>query len=119
MNKQILKDYLGWGLFLWLIGYILGIVFFMLVPRSMIGWFIMPVGIIITLWVLFEKIKSNSFEYYLGLGIAWALIAVILDYIFIVNLFNESSYYKLDVYLYYIITFTLPLIVGWKNMIKK
>jgi len=28
MSKQLLKDSLGWGLILWFIGYIMGIVFF-------------------------------------------------------------------------------------------
>ena len=55
MNKQLLKDGLGWGFLLWLIGYILGIVFFMFVPPTMIGFVVMPIGIVITLWVLFKK----------------------------------------------------------------
>src|ERR1039458_9739645 len=50
------------------------------VPNSMLGWVIMPIGIIITLWVLFKKIKSKSFEHYLLLAISWTLIAIIFDY---------------------------------------
>lgn len=116
MNKQLLKDSLGWGFVLWLIGYILGIVFFFIVPQNLIGYFIMPIGIIITFWVLFIKIKSNSFKYYLILSFAWTLIAVIFDYIFIVKGFNSGqSYYKVDVYLYYVLTFIMPLLVGWKK----
>lgn len=91
----------------------------MIVPQSMIGWFVMPIGIVITILVLFKKIKSNSFEYYLGLAFIWALIAIILDYIFIVKALNSSEYYKLDVYFYYIITLILPIAVGWKKAIKK
>ena len=41
------------------------------------------------------------------------LIAVICDYFFLVKAFNPADgYYKLDVYLYYGLTFILPLAVG-------
>lgn len=117
MNRQILKDALGWGFFLWLIGYALGILLFSLVPISLIGWIISPIGIAVTLWVLLKKIKVKSFNYYMLLGIAWALIAIVFDYFFLVRVFNpEDGYYKLDVYLYYAITLTLPILAGmYKN----
>jgi len=116
MNKQLLKDSLGWGLLLWLIGYVLGIIFFVFVPQNLIGWIIMPIGTIITLWVLFKKIKSNSFEYYIKIAFSWVLIAIVFDYFFIVKLLSSANgYYKLDVYVYYILIFLLPLIVGWKK----
>jgi nicotinamide riboside transporter PnuC len=80
----------------------------------MIGWFIMPIGTVITLWVLFKKIKSGSFKYYALLAVIWVLIAVVFDYLFLVKAFNpEDGYYKLDVYLYYLLTFALPIIIGW------
>ncbi|MDD5639221.1 MAG: hypothetical protein PHR47_00200 [Candidatus Pacebacteria bacterium] len=116
MNKQLLKDCLGWGLALWLIGYILGIVLFYVVPKDLIGYFIMPIGTIIMLWVLFKKIKSTSFTYYLILSFAWVLIAVVFDYLFMVKALNSGqSYYKADIYLYYILTFIIPLVVGCKK----
>lgn len=111
-----MKDSLGWGFLLWLIGYILGIIFFMLVPPAMIGWLIMPIGIAITLWVLIKKIKRNMFAYYFKIAIIWALIAIICDYLFLVKVLKPSDgYYKPDVYFYYLITFLLPVIVGWKK----
>lgn len=116
MNKQLLKDTLGWGFILWIIGYILGIVFFAFVPPTLIGWVLMPIGVIITLWVLFNKIKNESFQHYILLAISWVLIAIIFDYFFLVKLFKPADgYYKLDVYIYYTLTFLLPLIVGWKK----
>lgn len=116
MNKQIIIDFLGWGVILWLIGYLLGILLFALVPPSIIGWIITPIGTIILLWVLIKKIKSSSFKYYLLLGISWTIIAIVLDYLFLVQLFKpQDGYYKLDVYLYYLLTFLLPLIIGWKK----
>jgi hypothetical protein len=119
MNKQFYKDAFGWGFILWLIGYVLGIIFFKIIPPSLIGWIIMPIGIIITLWVLFRKIKGESFKYYALLAVVWTLLAIILDYFFLVKAFKPADgYYKLDVYLYYALTFILPLAVGWRNKKK-
>jgi hypothetical protein len=117
INKQFLKDTIGWGLLLWLIGYILGIIFFMVMPPAAIGWIITPLATLITLWVLVKKIKSFSVQYYLSVGIIWTALAVILDYLWIVKAFNpKDGYYKLDVYLYYSLTLILPVIVGlWKQ----
>jgi hypothetical protein len=113
MNKRLLKDSLGWGLGLWLIGYALGFIFFFMLPPSLIGWVIMPIGIILTLLVLFKKVKSDRFGYYMILAIVWTVIAIAFDYLFIVKTLKPADgYYKLDVYLYYALTFILPLIVG-------
>lgn len=60
-SKQFLKDAAGWGFALWFIGYILGFIFFAIVSANTIGWAIMPIGMIITLWVLFNKIHIDSF----------------------------------------------------------
>jgi len=116
MSKQFIKDALGWGFLLWFIGYALGMVLFSVVPLSMIGWVTMPISTIITLWVLFKKVKANSFKYYVLLGLVWVLIAVVFDYFFLVKAFKPADgYYKLDVYLYYALTLMLPMIVGWRK----
>lgn len=121
MNKQILKDMLGWGFILWLIGYALGIMLFVVVPPSMIGLIITPIGIVITIWVLLKKIKGEGIGYYLKLSIAWIIIAAVSDYFFLVKAFKPADgYYKLDVYLYYTLTFILPIAVGqYKKMMRK
>lgn len=114
MNRQLLKDSLGWGFVLWLIGYVLGIVLFFVLPPSLLGWVIMPIGLIVTLWVLLNKVKSGALQYYLVLAIVWTAIAIAFDYLFIVKALSPTDgYYKLDVYLYYALTFIVPLIVGW------
>ena len=115
MTKQFLKDALGWGFILWFIGFILGMILFFIVPPAAIGWVITPFGIVITLWVLLKKVKGDSFKYYLLLAIIWTLIAVAFDYFFIVKAFKSVGYYKFDVYLYYVLTFVLPLLVGWRH----
>ncbi|MEQ1603665.1 MAG: hypothetical protein ABL999_02240 [Pyrinomonadaceae bacterium] len=113
MSKELLKDTVGWGALLWLIGYVLGIVLFAFVPVSSIGWIVMPLGTIFTLWVLLAKVKNKSLRYYILLASVWTVIAVVFDYLFLVKLFKPTDgYYKLDVYLYYSLTFALPLIVG-------
>lgn len=117
--KNMLIDLFGWGLILWFIGYVLGFIFFAIVPTSLIGWVIMPIGTIVTLWVLFKKIKSNSLGYYFLIGIIWTLIAVLFDYIFIVKLLKPADgYYKLDVIFYYLLTFALPVTVGLLKLKK-
>ena len=118
-RKKVLINSLSWGFLLWLIGYVLGIIFFMIMPANMIGWAITPIAIVITLWVLFKKIKREQLMFYIGLGVIWTVMAVVLDYIFIVKLFHSTSYYKLDVFIYYALTFLLPILVGWYKMGSK
>ena len=114
MNRQLIKDAFGWGVLLWLIGYGLGIALFTLLPPRALGWVITPIGIAITLWVLFRKVKGDSLGYYLVVGLAWTAIAIVGDYLFIVRAFRPADgYYKPDVYLYYALTFALPIAVGW------
>ena len=116
MKKQFYMDVFVWGFVLWLIGYLLGMILFFVAPQDMIGWVILPIGIIITLWVLFKKIKRDSFNYYLYMAIAWTLIAIVFDYLFIVKALKPADgYYKLDVYLYYALTFILPLAAYWRK----
>ncbi|MFH1667534.1 MAG: hypothetical protein ABH884_00735 [Candidatus Komeilibacteria bacterium] len=109
---QILKNTLFWGLIVWLFGYILGFVFFALVPTNVIGWYIMPLAIIFTLWVLLKKINRESFTCYIGLGVIWTVMAVVLDYVFIVLLLQAVGYYKVDVFLYYVLILVLPIFTG-------
>jgi hypothetical protein len=112
--KKFLTLGLGWGTLLWFIGYVLGIVLFMVVPPNMVGWFISPIGIILTLWVLGKYVKGTTLRDYLLIALIWTLIAIFCDYFFLVKVFKPADgYYKLDVYLYYLLTFFIPLTVGW------
>ncbi|OHA16761.1 MAG: hypothetical protein A3C79_00295 [Candidatus Taylorbacteria bacterium RIFCSPHIGHO2_02_FULL_45_28] len=116
MTKQFYRDALGWGFMLWLIGYALGILLFKAVPQNLLGWVIMPIGIVMALWVLFKKVQADSFKYYVQMAVVWVLIAAVFDYFFLVKMFNPADgYYKLDVYLYYALTFILPLAIGWQK----
>lgn len=107
-------DSLGWGIILWLIGYVLGIVLFFFVPLAMIGWVIAPIGFLITLWAAVRWVERGNLGYYLLVAVIWTVLAVVLDYFFLVQLFKPADgYYKIDVYLYYTLTFLIPLGVGW------
>ncbi len=118
MTKQFYKDALGWGFVLWFIGYALGMIIFFIVPVSVVGG-IYGFWTAITLWVLLRKVKADSFQYYALLAFVWVLIAIIFDYFFLVKTFKlADGYYKPDVYLYYALTFVLPLIIGWRKKAK-
>lgn len=114
--KDRIKSMLFWGFTLWLVGYVAGIVLFFVAPKEYIGWIIAPFATVFTIWVLMKKIKRPELMCYFGTGMIWTMMAVALDFVFIVTLFKAgSSYYEPDVLLYYVLTFSLPLIVGyWK-----
>lgn len=117
MGWPFVKKALVWGFLLWLFGYALGIAFFLFVPQSWLGWTIMPFGIAATLWVLWKKIPSASLRDYALVGLMWAVTAILCDYVFLVMFFQPADgYYKLDVYIYYALTFLLPIFFGlWKH----
>lgn len=114
LSRCLIRDALLWGVALWLVGYALGIAFFFVLPTTLIGWSIMPVGLLIMLWVLLTRMDYDSVAQYAVLGVVWTAIAVALDYEFIVQLLSPTDgYYKLDVYLYYLFTLLVPPLVGW------
>ena len=112
----VIKDTACLGIFFWLIGYLAGIVLFFTPLGGSMGWIMMavftPFTIIVTWWWFRER-EHLPLQYYAGVGVAWALIAVVLDYLFIVRLFGTTSYYALHVLLYYCLMFLIPVGVGW------
>jgi len=112
-SRRGLQVAIGWGAALWFIGYVLGIALYFLVPASLLGWVIMPVGAALTWFVLWRRIASRSFVDYVSLAVVWTGIAVAGDFVFIVMaLHPPDGYYKLDVYLYYVLTFLMPMMAG-------
>ena len=79
------------------------------------GWIILviftPFTIVVTWW-WFRPRERLPLQYYAGVGISWMLIAVVLDYLFIVLLFQSSAYYSLHIFLYYSLMFLIPVGVG-------
>ena len=77
------------------------------------GWIITvvftPVTIAIAWW--WFRARDLPLTYYIMVGFAWTVIAVVLDYLFIVRLF-QATYYETDVLVYYALTFLIPVGVG-------
>ena len=119
MMQQI-KDTAGAGILLWLIGYLASLVLFFSPFTGIMGWVLIaiftPVTIAITWW--WFRGRDLSFPYYAAVGIAWAVIAVVLDYLFIVLLFH-ATYYGPDVFVYYALTFLIPVGMGLLNFHRK
>jgi len=73
----------------------------------------MPIGITITLFCLTKYVKTDSLKGFVQIGLIWAIIAIVCDYLFLVKLLKpEDGYYKLDVYLYYALTLIIPVVFG-------
>ena len=113
--QQWIKDMAGLGTGLWLIGYIASLaLFFTPIWEIMGGWILIiiftPITIAITWW-WFKQQGPLPLPYYPKVGIAWMVIAVVLDYLFIVRLF-QATYYGTDVFVYYAVTFLIPVVIG-------
>ena len=119
--KQIIKDTAGLGTALWLIGYLASLVLFMSPYAGIMGWILLivftPVTIAIVFW-WFRKREGLPLKYFAEVGIAWVIIAIVLDYLFIVLLF-QATYYGIDVFIYYTVTFLIPVGVGYYLVGKK
>jgi len=117
---QRIKDTAGLGILLWLIGYLASLALFFTPFVGIMGWILIavftPITIAITWW--WFRARNLSLSYYAGVGIAWMAIAVVLDYLFIVLLFG-SAYYSPHVFLYYALTFLVPVGVGFVTLRKK
>jgi len=110
-----IRDTAGLGTLLWLIGYLASMALFFSPLSYSLGWIILAAFTPFTAWVAwwwFRPKGPRPLQYYAEVGAAWALVAVVLDYLFIVLLFR-ASYYAPDVFLYYALMFLVPVGVGW------
>jgi len=109
-----IKDTVGIGTALWLFGYLASLVLFFSPVAGIMGWIItavfIPVTIAITWW--WFRARNLTLAYFAGVGIAWTVIAVVLDYLFIVRLF-QATYYAPHIFVYYALTFLIPVGVGY------
>ena len=111
-----LKDTLGLGTLLWLIGYLASLALYFSPLSYSLGWIILAVFTPFTIWVTWWWFRPGGrlpLQYYAEVGVSWTLIAVVLDYLFIVRLFHSPQYYAPDVFLYYALMFLIPVGVGW------
>ncbi len=111
--KQWIKDTAGLGTVLWLIGYLASLLLFFSPFAGIMGWVLLavctPVTIAIAWW--WFRARDLALRYYAGVGVAWTVLAVVLDYLFIVLLLH-ATYYGPDVFVYYALTFVIPVGVG-------
>jgi hypothetical protein len=111
--KQWIKDTAGLGIVLWLVGYLASLLLFFSRFAAIMGWILLivctPVTIAVAWW--WFKARELPLVYYVKVGAAWTVIAVVLDYLFIVLLF-QATYYGFDVFVYYAMTFLIPVGVG-------
>jgi len=112
--QQYVPDIAGLGLLFWLAGYLLALVLFFSPAAPAMGWILLivmtPVTAAVTFWY-FAK-RQRPFPYFIKVGIGWTVIAIICDYFFIVVLFR-ATYYGADVFVYYAVTFLIPVLVGY------
>jgi hypothetical protein len=112
--KQWIKDTAGLGTGLWLTGYLASLVLFFSPFAGIMGWILLAIFTPVTIaiaWWWFREREQLPVQYYAGVGVAWVLVAVVLDYLFIVLLFR-ATYYGPDVFVYYAMTFLIPVGVG-------
>lgn len=115
-TRTKLIDTLGLGFVIWLIGYIASILLWGFVSHDMLGWVLFVIFIPLMLYLPYRRFRNRkeTVGYYFLVALAWLLIAVVFDYIFIVKLFDAKDYYKLDIFVYYTVTFLAPFLIGLK-----
>jgi hypothetical protein len=113
-NRTKVVDTLLLGAALWLLGYLASMILYSVVPYTLLGWVLSAILTPITLCIAYLRFnhRKDTAPYYVKVGVVWALVAIILDYIFLVRLLNLAGYYKLDVFIYYIAMFLIPLAIG-------
>ena len=113
-TKQKLIDTLGLGFGLWLIGFALGMMLFAFVPVARLGWIIMPIMFVVTVWVALKRLRGSGekLSYFVLVGVVWLLVAVLFDYIFLVKTFAAQNYYDADIFVYYTLSLIIPIAVG-------
>ena len=115
-TKAKLIDALGLGVGIWLIGYVASILLYSLVPNNLLGWILFVILTPVALYVAYLRFRKRkeSTGYYLIIAVVWTIIAIILDYLFIITLLHSNNYYKIDVFVYYATTFIIPLLIGYR-----
>jgi hypothetical protein len=66
-------------------------VLFFVFPPSAIGWIVMPIGVVITLWVVASRVPANCVQDFVTLAAVWTAIAVVCDYLFLVKALNPPD----------------------------
>ena len=60
----------------------------------------------------FRKRQRVSWAYAFAVGAGWLTVALVLDFLFIVIMFNAWSYYRPHIFVYYALTLSTPTVAG-------
>jgi|SRR3972149_452403 len=120
-DREKMIDTFGCGFLLWLVGFGISMMLFLAIPITLLGWIVLVVMVPATAFLAVKRLWNSKEKksYYYNVGIVWALIAILMDYIFLVKGFNVQDYYKLDVYIYYFLNFLIPVAMGMKLKVAK
>lgn len=113
--EQLLRDTVYAGILLWAAGYLASMaVYFSLPDYSFWGKVVLlvyiPCAFGFACWYFSRR--TPPLRYFAGVGAAWSLIAIVLDFPFIVLRFGAWQYYGPDVYLYYAAMVVIPVVAG-------
>jgi len=113
-TKQKLMDTLGWGIILWATGYLLGMMLFAFVSLAVMGIIISVIMFPVTIYVAWRRLRKSDQpkSYFFIVGIVWAAIPVLFDYVFLVKALSPENYYDADIFVYYGTALLIPIIVG-------
>lgn len=114
--KTRFVDTLLFGSAIWVLGYVASIILYSFVPNSLLGWILFVIFTPLTIYIAYLRFngRKETVAYYSVVALVWVVLAIVFDYVFIVKAFNTQSYYKADVFVYYLTTFIVPLVVGFK-----
>ena len=112
--KTKLVDAVLLGSAIWLIGYIASIILYGFAPSSLLGWVLFVLLTPLTIYIAYLRFRKRkeTAAYYAAVALVWVVLAMVLDYVFIVKALNAQGYYKADVFVYYLTTFIVPFAVG-------
>ncbi|OPX63619.1 MULTISPECIES: hypothetical protein [unclassified Methanoregula] len=118
--EQLLRDTVYAGILLWAAGYLASMAVYHSLPDygfwgKVVLLLYLPCAFGFACWYFSGRILS--LRYSAGIGISWSLIAIILDFPFIVLRFGAWQYYGPDVYVYYIAMAVIPMAAG--TLIRK
>lgn len=113
--EQLLRDTGYTGTALWAAGYLVSMaVYFSPLDYAIWGKVVLllyiPCAFCFACWYFSGRVLS--LRYLSGVGTAWSMIAIVLDFPFIVFRFGAWQYHGPDVYLYYTAMFFIPVAAG-------
>jgi hypothetical protein len=113
--EQLLRDTVYTGTALWLAGYLASMaVYFSGFNYAIWGKVVLlhyiPCAFIFAFWYFAGRDLTPAYS--AGIGVAWSLIAIALDFPFIVLRFGAYQYYTPDVFVYYAAMFLIPVVAG-------